>query len=1351
MGALLACAGGMRTNLDESLLVGANGSSTACRNRISVVFVLDGSGSISDADWRDEKSLVSGVARGLEFGRRAAAAGIVQYTNTATAEVNIVTDKDRFLRDLQVIRQKKGGPTYTDKGLNAAALMIQQSRRFNAAGRVVLLSDGDADPLAEESALKIEQEGGTVLSVAVGPDADREQLRRLASSRDLFFEVSDFSSLKEIRREITKLTCDPGKMKPVGAGGKRWVDEELSGQESSDETDWLFVSTSSNPGGGGDGDADRDGDGGDGKQDHGGDTPAPTKTTTTETTTTVSVEVDPELEGACALQETHKYFRLRYERWMLLTALGDRLQFENEGQILDKFRHFSDAASDGIYDNIASNWTYARSLGKQLRKASDEVDFRAARALQAEVQEYIDLQLYKYEGRGGSPEHNQQLAELTEDMCQQMRSFIRTAKATERSMQLYRNAEPLWNSWQQAWGPVRVFVKVTTQCRLATPPGMDPKVFLRPNYQDQWATCSGVEPWAPNQFPSAVMACARPDGEHVNNGGPVLDRDRIVRYLGCGASRLTRSPSEPPMTQGVAEGCSQGSEAAADWMTNMCGPGSIQDKSCRMYGPFWAVYSAPLENIYGKKDGGTGKCALTEEENCGEMAQAEAFKGQVKHNSMAYIYGALPPLPMSKARAWKESKTPQGWEAGLEFPMPEERRLDPPMAELLREAEVGNGITMIAYGYSGAGKTTTLVGDAGAPVGGVHGIDGVVSIYLKENSDRIKDIKIRVVEVYGRLDPGNGRLMAEEGSGLWGFELKSKAAQYLGPIESFFGADGRVDFGKIDQTLSDPKYTVNLRELISKSTSGRTDWGSEVKMKLTDIENLRMNPNTFPAQSGSKLAHIRATPNNPKSSRGTMIIMLDIEFNSGETGSVSVVDLAGAEDPAVLVEGFMSFFPKDGVSECITNAAWTPGGPSASNAKLIRKYMHEMSNNDYLNNTLSPCVKLRDFLVPCDRKKPKPECVDIQLGSGKMEFVRPDPTADEAWTYKTFRDASTALDFTFETNGQTVVFKEEEVLEAMDAGVVSGTATLKKSSSLVGKDECGPTETEHCPGSWVERLWGRCGEDEDGKCVRVGEIDSIIIGQELTPEDFDFQKKFKDSKTYKRAWRGIPKHVVTLSGMKKGEAYRRGDTAELWQKERKRFWREVHDYLTKYENKEAVLKDKWDLHLQYFVKAVGPMVQESMFINEVLNQMKSYLGAWSSASSRAPPGAKFDLWPVASLKEQAKTAQVIDASPDSPYIRDGYDLYGFVKSSDPAYNGESYAERTADGRDDIMMLSLLEYMRKGATDRDREAKVLFGAFIRTDQPGADPDCDGARVSLEFAQQLSEAVGWKRAEALHHLR
>ena len=46
--------------------------------------------------------------------------------------------------------------------------------------------------------------------------------------------------------------------------------------------------------------------------------------------------------------------------------------------------------------------------------------------------------------------------------------------------------------------------------------------------------------------------------------------------------------------------------------------------------------------------------------------------------------------------------------------------------------------------------------------------------------------------------------------------------------------------------------------------------------------------------------------------------------------------------------------------------------------------------------------------------------------------------------------------------------------------------------------------------------------------------------------------------------------------------------------------------------------------------------------------------------------------------------------------------------------------------------------------RDKNTKVLVGVFIRSDIPGADLDCDGAKASLQFAQDLSDMVGWTRS-------
>ena len=65
-----------------------------------------------------------------------------------------------------------------------------------------------------------------------------------------------------------------------------------------------------------------------------------------------------------------------------------------------------------------------------------------------------------------------------------------------------------------------------------------------------------------------------------------------------------------------------------------------------------------------------------------------------------------------------------------------------------------------------------------------------------------------------------------------------------------------------------------------------------------------MNPEQFQKDGmDAGVAHIRGTPNNPTSSRGSLFTVVDVTFESGQKGRVTVVDLAGSEDPVSMVEG----------------------------------------------------------------------------------------------------------------------------------------------------------------------------------------------------------------------------------------------------------------------------------------------------------------------------------------------------------------------------------------------------------------------------------------------------------------
>merc|ERR1719440_2053810 len=102
-----------------------------------------------------------------------------------------------------------------------------------------------------------------------------------------------------------------------------------------------------------------------------------------------------------------------------------------------------------------------------------------------------------------------------------MISFTRNAQAMEASNLLFapHRIEQMWTFWQNAWGAVRIFVKMTTQCKVHVPEqwnrGKTKKekrsTFMQPAYEHIWGYCEKAAPFEPSEFPSTTVACARED------------------------------------------------------------------------------------------------------------------------------------------------------------------------------------------------------------------------------------------------------------------------------------------------------------------------------------------------------------------------------------------------------------------------------------------------------------------------------------------------------------------------------------------------------------------------------------------------------------------------------------------------------------------------------------------------------------------------------------------------------------------------------------------------------------------------------------------------------------------------
>jgi len=952
--------------------------------------------------------------------------------------------------------------------------------------------------------------------------------------------------------------------------------------------------------------------------------------------------------------------------------------------------------------------------------------------------------------------------------------------------------------------------------------------------------------------------------------------------------------------------------------------GSLSDGSCNLFGPFWSVYSAKTDRLFGWKTEAEMKQQHYSKNHCqmastvkrngdllpyGDISmcgtpQVEGFKSMINDANMKYIYGNVPDIPTSLAAEHNHPGTKHvGWkEGGQSWNQPHDRPRDPAVGEVLREVRRGSTVVLLAYGYSGAGKTTTLVGDNGA------GIDGVVSLYLKEMSRYIRDVDFSSFEVYGRMSAIDGSMVPDVGQGVWAYEPKEGVGttdiHFLGDWNEFH-TDDHVDFEKVSTKLG--KYKISMGNVLFNGVPGEEqDWAFDIQRLLAEIENLRRDQKKFNQATSNPhavpQAHIRGTPNNPSSSRGTLFVTLDILFKDGQKGSIAVVDLAGAEDPAVMAASFLKFIP----TPATEYKAWTTESYTQrimaqdvcngklSNMELIRKYLRNMNDHKAMDGFLSECLALKEVLVECKGHVDEmpPDCAKTMI-HGDVKYYRPNIATSDApepnWIRKSFREETQKFrNFEYRWKVKHVrqadivgEYTIDEVLEALNGGS-AGEGSLDKVSYKAlgvhgwnneitpGKPHNIPNRLSHCDDEFETEVeyksFGRIHNARNGtnrrcaigSCKTINLVDPKVIRENKRA---DFGKRLKvnadlqlervdlDLKTGEKTgidWRlnrclkGSPKYgtclmvnnqpsaeisykayapgtdacnwpdrlwhskpyqieelffnpvnttrkttspyeryfkIVTsspssLNGREKNELRsiggdmigqgkeraklnydsflqnlkgQKGVTNEqILERENMRtdFWLKLQEYLDEYKLYEEEYRRKWDIHMAYFTQTIGPMIEEALYINEMLNQMRNFL---KSVSDWSENRVEKDPWPqssvAAKMGDPLGAVQGITRTGVKPYNKAEYVR---EEAADLPY----YKEVQLSGKDRVLGLTMLEAIRRKATHAGPEKyKVLFGAFLRTDKPNGDPDCQGARQSLEFAQLLTESMGMHRKDYL----
>jgi len=177
-----------------------------------VVFLIDGSESVSSEDFENMKEIVEFVIERFAIGPDKERVAVVQYGTDTKEEFSLdaFDNKTRLLHEFRNIGQMNG-KTYTGKALTDVLQSFDQSKggRSSALKFLIVLTDGDSrDDVAQPA--KVLRDN-SINTIAIGMrHANRSQIHAIAGSHGGVFFEDTVASLKKLGSEVHLKICNTG-------------------------------------------------------------------------------------------------------------------------------------------------------------------------------------------------------------------------------------------------------------------------------------------------------------------------------------------------------------------------------------------------------------------------------------------------------------------------------------------------------------------------------------------------------------------------------------------------------------------------------------------------------------------------------------------------------------------------------------------------------------------------------------------------------------------------------------------------------------------------------------------------------------------------------------------------------------------------------------------------------------------------------------------------------------------------------------------------------------------------------------------------------------------------------------
>ncbi|KAL3856121.1 hypothetical protein ACJMK2_015314 [Sinanodonta woodiana] len=177
------------------------------------MFLMDGSDSIDQQEWEQEKSFVSRLVNDLDISKDAIHAGVVIYSADIGDHIGLTPFKPKPVLRARIttLRHPTGISTNTAKGIERVreTFKSQPANRKGAQKILIVITDGSSEnPQATlEQAKMAKEEGIRIFSVGVGNNIFVEELKQIASSEKKYYPVPDFNALRSIEADVRAMIC----------------------------------------------------------------------------------------------------------------------------------------------------------------------------------------------------------------------------------------------------------------------------------------------------------------------------------------------------------------------------------------------------------------------------------------------------------------------------------------------------------------------------------------------------------------------------------------------------------------------------------------------------------------------------------------------------------------------------------------------------------------------------------------------------------------------------------------------------------------------------------------------------------------------------------------------------------------------------------------------------------------------------------------------------------------------------------------------------------------------------------------------------------------------------------------